>query len=1013
MTKGNKWKWSIGLLISLLAFYFVWRWFVPTAVSTFPTKVDFPYKDSLLAKADQKYAQFETDSALLEYKELAPSYLAKENWKAYVKCCLRIGACYRRLGEIDSALAYLTFGKQLAYEKLGPMDIVTAHSHHYLGEYYFDWVDPNLALEEFLKSKSLMDLYHSPYHPTRAYTLDQIGEVYSFYFRNGALSERYFREALDLREYHGEHHTSGIANNYYNLSIACFMKGEYGKALSLNEYSYRIFRDLEGHFESHISNNYSHAGNIWYAQKAYDKAVTQYQKAIDLLSQNPDYPSLLVNQYNNLGAAYLENAQVKEAKESIWISLSRNQGTDTLEWIKSIYNLGLLFEQEQNGDSAQSCYEKCHLLCTKFYPTNHPQLALVFYRMGILKKEQGEGDAALQLLQRSLCTLLPSFHPADIYAIPSKEEIEHPLQLLDVLQEKASLLEKMYSDGPIKKKALETALGYYLLSEEVLIKNRASYERDEAKLYMSEIHQHIYEETLRYLWKLHALYAEPKYLGLVFQTMERSKSALLQEALAKAKIMQEAQIPDSLRKEEKTLKIALEETNFLLKMMQRAETSEKWHHLDSTRLQQERSLEKWKQKWSKSFPEYFLPDYTTKEKHIADIQNEVKEDEVIVEYYWGKQALYSIAIFHDAIELHEVKRKDLLEKQVKDFFKMVNDSHVYLENSEREKQASAYASLGKGLFDSILSPFLHREISTAAIIPDGPLCQIPFEALVENKPVSSVSGFHQLDYILKKYQISYAHSCQILFSTSFTTSWWDKKSLLFLSYPSGAERKKNEENPAFFLPNAAMLPLLSKELGATYQMATKENLRTNLPYHDMVHFHVHASADTANTANSKFLFVQEKNPQKEDPLYSHEIYGMNFKDKWVMLNACETAIGKHYQGEGVYSLARGFSYAGSNGVFTGLWKLNETPTFEITKHFYHNLQKNGDVEQAFHQAKRDFLQNQDNLTAHPSYWAGTILINNSRERKKYDTLVAIFLVVFFATCLWYGRKKAWDRSQAY
>ena len=95
-----------------------------------------------------------------------------------------------------------------------------------------------------------------------------------------------------------------------------------------------------------------------------------------------------------------------------------------------------------------------------------------------------------------------------------------------------------------------------------------------------------------------------------------------------------------------------------------------------------------------------------------------------------------------------------------------------------------------------------------------------------------------------------------------------------------------------------------------------------------------------------------------------------------MLSACETAVGKLFQGEGFINLARAFFYAGSKSVVTTLWSINEEANEKITTAFYQCLKTGASKSEALRTAKLKYLEQSEAHYAHPVYWAAFTPIGN-------------------------------------
>ena len=98
----------------------------------------------------------------------------------------------------------------------------------------------------------------------------------------------------------------------------------------------------------------------------------------------------------------------------------------------------------------------------------------------------------------------------------------------------------------------------------------------------------------------------------------------------------------------------------------------------------------------------------------------------------------------------------------------------------------------------------------------------------------------------------------------------------------------------------------------------------------IIHLSTHANAN--DSISPWIAFKNEK-------LYLNELYTTKNQAELVVLNACNSSIGQLNNGEGVFSLARGFFYSGANSVISSLWNVNDKSNAEITLSFYQHLKK--------------------------------------------------------------------------
>jgi CHAT domain-containing protein len=98
----------------------------------------------------------------------------------------------------------------------------------------------------------------------------------------------------------------------------------------------------------------------------------------------------------------------------------------------------------------------------------------------------------------------------------------------------------------------------------------------------------------------------------------------------------------------------------------------------------------------------------------------------------------------------------------------------------------------------------------------------------------------------------------------------------------------------------------------------------------------------------------------------------------VVLSACETANGKLYNGEGVFSFSRQFAALGIPASISNLWKVDNQSTYRITELFYKYLSRGLPSDVALQRAKKEFrktISSKDHDM--PYYWAPSVLIGQS------------------------------------
>jgi CHAT domain-containing protein len=76
----------------------------------------------------------------------------------------------------------------------------------------------------------------------------------------------------------------------------------------------------------------------------------------------------------------------------------------------------------------------------------------------------------------------------------------------------------------------------------------------------------------------------------------------------------------------------------------------------------------------------------------------------------------------------------------------------------------------------------------------------------------------------------------------------------------------------------------------------------------------------------------------------------------VTLSACQTALGKETEGEGLVGLTRAFQYAGARSVLASLWSVSDRSTARLMERFYSHLKAGLRKDEALRRAQLDLIR---------------------------------------------------------
>lgn len=273
------------------------------------------------------------------------------------------------------------------------------------------------------------------------------------------------------------------------------------------------------------------------------------------------------------------------------------------------------------------------------------------------------------------------------------------------------------------------------------------------------------------------------------------------------------------------------------------------------------------------------------------------------------------------------------------------------------------------------------------VIPDGPLSYLPMEALITIPAVKKEVDYRQLNYLINNYVISYEYSTRFLIKNYKRKNISSNPSVLALGYSNDPELNSLGKLISLHKKDSAELPGTARELKAiSLSMngqfylgdgATETIFKKEAPGYDILHLAVHGEADSVNCYTSRLIFKKNRDSINDGNLYAYEMYNLPIKAKLAVLSACESGIGKLNPGEGMFSMARGFIYAGCSSVILSYWKINDNSTELIIADFYKHVSAGNKIDQSLREAKLKFIKDADQRTAHPANWAAFVAIGNT------------------------------------
>ncbi|MEM7040384.1 MAG: CHAT domain-containing protein, partial [Bacteroidota bacterium] len=272
----------------------------------------------------------------------------------------------------------------------------------------------------------------------------------------------------------------------------------------------------------------------------------------------------------------------------------------------------------------------------------------------------------------------------------------------------------------------------------------------------------LYEAAISSNLDLAALKNDPQYLQSALIAAEQAKGAIVLEERSKALAKQQSELPVAMLKRDQQIRRDL--VFYESKVYQEEARKENADQDKIARFRMEvfdlkQQLHDWEAYVREKYPAYLRKQNRKSAMDPANVQKALlAEDELMVEYFVGKEELYSFILSKDSMVVYRENVAAKLNHLVKAYYRAVNDYDFIHDSTAQNFQA--FTSSASELYEILLSAPLRDFPNTKklTIIPHAALNRIPFEALLTESVDESKVNFGALPYLLKSYEVRYSPS---------------------------------------------------------------------------------------------------------------------------------------------------------------------------------------------------------------------------------------------------------------
>ncbi len=776
-----------------------------------------------------------------------------------------------------------------------------------------------------------------------------------------------------------EHVLKPLGNNYTRL-------GDYDRAFFIQEKSLVLAEKKDTSQIASICHNLATTA-IW--KEDLPLAKQYCEKGLQQVNKNSSLHGLLLSTLSEIflksGNKDLAEITCKAAIKILTGKLS-NKEKVVPYWLRGAWQgLGDIQKEKKEPVAALASYQKAISLIDHYYGGQRiREKAKLLVSAGHLLLQLQQPQKAMEQYNTALTLMIPSFKPIAIDELPKRNDLYGENTLLDALWGKADCLHDLNK----KEKALEC---YMLLfaSEKKL---RREFFSNTARQQQQKENRQWAESAIETAFDLWKVTGKKEYAEKVLLVAEMSKAQLLLDEMMNSMRYNRVKNNDTLLNKEQQM---LQAINFYEKeaILNAANGKADSNAIAAKKeLQFELSLIQKKVK-----EKYSLQESLITSENLPSVDSLLQNIDVatsVLEFFAGEKNIYSIeAEKNKIVQIRKIEKADSVLPSIKIFIdKYFQSGPANMINDPQQYYKDAVA-----IYQTLLPQAAVANKENCIVIPDGILGYLPFDALVTGSVYKP--AIEQWPLLVKKTNLYFSYSLQ--------TKWQQQK----MDHPSGSFA-------GFFISfdssTRSSIPAVKKEYAEIHaemngdyfenKNASLATFKKQLATVNLMHISTHS-----------FLQGKENMPVlqlADDRFFLFELYGKTFHPQLVVLSACRTGHGMLAKGEGIISLARGFTASGAAGIVAGLWDMNDETTATLMGTFYKLLSSGQSPAGALHNAKLQWLQDQNGqqLQKLPYYWAGMVYSGDNRpleiiQKTTYSKWWLLAMVVAGGGLIFFIKKK--------
>ncbi|GAB3042196.1 CHAT domain-containing protein [Spirosoma pulveris] len=785
-----------------------------------------------------------------------------------------------------------------------------------------------------------------------------------------------FTTAVIIARHYPEKWASG-ASAYDELSYIYYNIGDYEKAVNVAQEG--IYLSQKAKDPKMTANTLVQQAQSLIVLDNLPAAAAALQKALRLTKQINE-PGITANVYSLLADVANKQQQVGIAIQYYHKAIALNKQANFRHGcFQSLTSLGLVYARKlRQYHKALASYKQALAYCD-----DTGGRLVILNCIGKTQQDLTHYREAMRYYQNAFRLIDPTVDSVIFTTNPGSQFIKssgNKEYLLSLIRDKADTWLDYAKATVNDRNRLKAALATYNIADQMIDFMRWEHTGEQSKLFWRQKTRSMYERAIETCFLLGD--AEK-----AFRLLEKSRAVMLadklnelgaRQKLTELQIAQEQQLQQAVSSQQNTL-ASLSSDN-----------GPAYNAARMALFTKQDSLTTFLKKLETSNPAYYQYKYDTTAISLASVKRYLKSQSgSLVTYFVGDSALYLMAVTGD---------KAVLKKQpIKAYTTALHPFAGLLANSaamSKRDDVNRFLGLSNDLYRQLLAPFGLPK-GRVLVSPDGFF--VPFDALSRSAD--------KADFAVNDYAFSYVYSVGLLLKSGLKPSRnqaFQSTDFLGVAPVEFSSRLNQVRLPR---SDEALNPIagrFTRSTLLTHDKATKASFLEKAATARVIHLFTHATADSSDREPSLYFAdsTLQLSDLSDDALPNAQM---------VVLAACKTGIGADQRGEGVFSLARGFAALGVPSVLTTLWSVQNEATYELTDLFYSYLDQGLPKEVALQRAKQDWLNTAEGENRLPNYWAGLIMVGDSRPlvHLSYSPWVGIFslLALIGLSVIWFWQNR--------